>query len=111
MRAVRTLDADDDDAEALPQVGGEDGLTGERTRLADEHLFHVQLEVLRARGELHEIDDRRPERRLCQLQPSDLIRRHHTIGSRPLQLALGVVGLRAADDEQVGCIRRAVRTA
>ena len=67
----------------------------------DADLLHVQIEVVRARRQLHEVHDRRPKGRLRQLEAADLIRRQDAIRARPHQLRLGVVGLRAADDEEI----------
>ena len=67
----------------------------------DPHLLHVQIEVVGAGGQLHEVDDRRPERRLRQLEAADLIRRQDAVRARPHQLRLGVLGLGAADDEEI----------
>ena len=68
--------------------------------LCDAHLLHVQIEVVRARRQLHEVDDRGPQGRLRELEAADLVRRQDAIRARPHQLRLGVVGLGAADDEQ-----------
>ena len=66
------------------------------------HLLHVQIEVVRARGQLDEVDHRGPERGLRELQSADLVRRQHAIGPRPDQLGFAVFGLRAAQDEEIG---------
>ena len=64
---ILPLDADDDDAVPLAQVRLEDRLVRQRRRRRDRDLLHRQLQVVGARGELHEVDHRRPQRRLRHL--------------------------------------------
>src|SRR5262249_24363930 len=65
------------------------------------HLFHIEIEIVRARRQLHEVDDRWPERRLGQLQTADLVRRKHTIGASANELGPGILSLGTGDDEQI----------
>ena len=74
---------------------------GQRRPRRDPHLLHVEIEIVGAGRELHEIDDRRPQRGLRELKAANLIRRQHAIRAGPQQLRLGIVGLGAADDEEV----------
>ena len=99
--AVGALDADHHDAEALAQVGLDDRPAGERRAGGDPHLLHVQVEIVGAGGQLDEVHHRRPQRGLGELQAADLIRRQHAVRARPHQLRLRIVGLGAADDEEV----------
>ena len=64
------------------------------------HLLHIQIEVVRARRQLHEVHHRGPESRLRKLEAAYLVGRQDPICARPYQLRLGVICLRAADDEE-----------
>ena len=73
---------------------------------ADPDLLHRQIQVAGLRGQLHEVDDGGPERRLRHLLRADGVRRDDAIRARAPQLRLGILGLGAADDEE---LRRAAR--
>src|SRR6185503_7294472 len=66
-RAARALNADDDHAKSLAEVRFDNAAPGEGRSLCDLYLLHVEIEVVRAGGELDEVDNRRPQRRLRQL--------------------------------------------
>src|SRR3954470_11005108 len=51
------LNADDHDAKSLAQVRLENAAPRERRTWFDLHLLHIEIEVIRAGGELDEIDD------------------------------------------------------
>ena len=104
---ILTLDADDDDAVALPQVGLENGLVGERRSRVDGNFFDRQLQILGAGRQLDEIDNRRTQRGLRNLHRTDLVRRNHPIGARPLQLLHRVLGLGSPHDEEIRVAARA----
>ena len=74
----------------------------ERRARRDRDLLHRQLEIVGAGRQLHEVDDRRPQRGLRDLHRADLVRRDDAVGAGPLQLDRRVVGFGAADDEQIG---------
>ena len=65
------------------------------------HLLEVQIQIVRGGRQLDEVDDRRPKRRLRQLKSADVVRGDDAIGARPHQLGPGIVGLGAADDEEI----------
>ena len=101
MLAVGPADADDDHAESLPDAGVDQRPAVERRARRDAHLLQIEIEILGGRRQLHEVDHRRPQRRLRELQAADVVRRDHAVGARPQQLRPRIVGLGAADDEQV----------
>src|SRR5262249_46313298 len=99
--AVFALDADDDDAVALAQIRVHDRRIRERRPRYDGDFFHRQLDVVGAGRQLDEVHDRRAQGGLRDLHAADLVRRDHPTGAGALQRLAGVLGLGAADDEQI----------
>src|SRR4029450_13375213 len=74
---VAALDPYHDHSETLVEIGFQDGPARQSGTLPDLDLFHVQLDVLGAGCNLHEVDYRGPQRRLGELESADLIGRHY----------------------------------
>ena len=82
-------------------IAADSGCPASGESLVDADFLDRQLEIIRAGGDLDEVDDRRPERGLRDLDRADPIRRDDAVGARLLQFLQRILPLGARNDEQI----------
>src|SRR3954465_6663934 len=73
--AAGALNPNDHDTKSLAQIRVQNAAPCERGPWLDLHLLHIEIEVIRAGGQLDKVDDGWSQRGLRQLQTADLIGR------------------------------------